>query len=979
MKHSLPFIVACLFGIGVADAAVRDTATQSRTGLTAGVSASTARTTSATTNPTATTPSRGTTSRTTGAATTAATTSPRTGDATTSLRGAATDTNTSRGAISRAAVSTSATNTRKATTARSATGTSTARRATTTATARSAIGNATISRGSPARAATMTPLESKTFGTGYNICREAYFTCMDQFCAYQDESYRRCVCSSRLTDIKNKERALSQTADQLQDFKDLNIEAIPKTGAEVKAMLTATAGENIAAASKDKSGAAQKLAGISNILAKAKSKSLSTAGTLDIAGDINEIWATTDLTSGVNIANLSGEALYNAVHAQCVNLVADNCESTATLNMVISAYGMYIENDCTMLLNNLAQKKVQADGTIRATEREMNVARLENYNAHNSTSINDCIAQVRRDITAEAACGPDYIHCLDVSGMYLNRDTGAPIYTANFYQLETQISLSGNVLTNQTNRLIVNELNSKRMFAERGLETCRDLADDVWQEFMRQAIGEIYQGQQERIRQVKNECLNVVSTCYDDQAQSLKDFSNIKDQLLLGSRLELSEEMCKQKLDACSNLYGGGPDGLLELLEAMRKITDQKIAKECRTTLQEFARDMCAVPTNDSKHTYPYGCRVYAPGEQKYATIDKCNRDLTGELSRLGDQDGDGPKRVQSAVPKIGYIAEDKQKKYTQCNPGYYMAFNGNVDLTPKPGNTCLPCTAGVAACGGKTYQVAMCGEDYVGSLYQKMVRYALQTCVRPGEAINPIPETILGDVNMVMDSIRADMAAELSAECDRLGGYWVDTPWIDVETIKNKNEENDVETTDDKNEPIAGADGIHDITRHELFKTFYTETGANRKWGYCADKSTVYKNMGVSGSYTSGNGTGDGTGGTSGGNSGGGSSGNDSSNETGPWTIYYQLWCANGCDGKELSVKYSANTVNIGLSIPCTPVHPKFGAFDGWYTDFIGGDKVTCIGSAPGCYNPRRDSNVYAHYKNSPTATGQGDGCYDD
>jgi len=65
---------------------------------------------------------------------------------------------------------------------------------------------------------------------------------MDQFCAQQNESYRRCVCSSRLEDIKAQERLLSQTANQLQDFKDLNIEVIPKTAAEVKAMLSATAG-----------------------------------------------------------------------------------------------------------------------------------------------------------------------------------------------------------------------------------------------------------------------------------------------------------------------------------------------------------------------------------------------------------------------------------------------------------------------------------------------------------------------------------------------------------------------------------------------------------------------------------------------------------------------------------------------------------------------------------------------------------------
>ncbi len=292
---------------------------------------------------------------------------------------------------------------------------------------------------------------------------------MDQFCATANDSYRRCVCSSRLTDIQERERALSQASGQLQDFKDLNIEVIPKTAEEVNAMLTASEGE--LAMIEDTSESSQQLAGIREVLSSTKNNALSTLGTLDIAGDINQIWATTDLASGQNIANLTGEALYNAVHSQCVDLIADQCPSSSTLDMVVSAYGMYIENDCSTLLNALNTQLVQANSSIRETEREMNQARLENYNAHNSTAINDCIAQVRADITADTACGTDYVHCLDITGRYLNRDTGEPIYSADFYQLGNQISLDGDVLTNATNRMIVAALNNKRIYAARGLET----------------------------------------------------------------------------------------------------------------------------------------------------------------------------------------------------------------------------------------------------------------------------------------------------------------------------------------------------------------------------------------------------------------------------------------------------------------------------------------------------------------------------
>ena len=122
--------------------------------------------------------------------------------------------------------------------------------------------------------------------------------------------------------------------------------------------------------------------------------------------------------------------------------------------------------------------------------------------------------------------------------------------------------------------------------------------------------------------------------------------------------------------------------------------------------------------------------------------------------------------------------------------------------------------------------------------MYQRLVRYALQTCVRPSDANNPeytISVDVLSDVNAVMDSIRADMGDALATECERLGGTWVDTVWVDE--IKNK-------TCCINNQCLPGdgktkmTDGCHDITGDTLYKKFYDETGASTQWGYCKDTS---------------------------------------------------------------------------------------------------------------------------------------------
>ncbi len=707
-------------------------------------------------------------------------------------------------------ISRTATTQNKATTARA---TATPRNAT------SARGASTPPRRTTARATIdLYTKPTETFGTGYNTCRDAYFTCMDQFCGTLDDKYRRCICSSKIYEVQNRERALGNASNQLQDFRDLQLTVVDKSSNEVNAMINGTAGEKQQNFMKDTSNAASELSGISAILSKTKKQSLSTQGTVDIAGSIDTIWSTTGLMAGVNISNLTGEALYNAVHAQCAQMVADRCPTDAIQTMVTSAYGMYIENDCNLLLGALNGEKQNANTAIRTVGKELQGLRLENYNNHNSSDIHQCIAQVRQDITADTACGPDYIHCLDITGLYLNITTGEPIYSPEFYQLGYQLSLSGDILTNETNRLMVANLSDKRIYAERGLDTCRDISDMVWDEFMRQAITEIYQGQQERIRTVKNECLEVINKCYDEKNQSLKDFSNTDEHLLLGARLELSEQLCQEKLDACSNLYGGGTNGLNELVATMHNITNQKIGQQCVDALTSYAQDLCAAPGNDTLHASPYGCRTYAPGSHQYSTNIMCIlQTLTGKIAGNIET---------STTDKFGDYTCEIEFKYTSCAKGYYMSYMGKYDPTPQYGNTCKPCPDcytcdGVDAapeasdtgdCATQHDLINECGSDqYIGSLYQKLAKYALQVCVRPSESGKNLPASVLQDINKVMDATRIKMATELSKECERLGGFWVSTPT--------------------------------DTTNPTLYKLFYDQTSAHTAWGYCQTPQTTDNN----------------------------------------------------------------------------------------------------------------------------------------
>jgi len=437
-------------------------------------------------------------------------------------------------------------------------------------------------------------------------------------------------------------------------------------------------------------------------------------------------------------------------------------------------------------------------------------------------TVNDCIANVRKSITNDIVCGDDYIHCLDFSGKYLNQTTGEAIYSPDFYQIETQLSLSGDILKNSKNAAFVNMLNSKRTFATKDLDLCRDNADYVWDEFLRQAIVEIYQGQQKRVSTVKNECLQVVNQCYLKQSDSLSNFTDDSSQLVFVKALELSEEMCADKLNTCSNLYGGGPDGLNTLLATMTGITDLTIEQSCPDLLAIFAKSICAVPSTDSLHSYPYGCRNYAPGESYYANNALCNTTLVNPFSR---SDIITTQTIPQTYMDYLGVCKDYRKKYTSCKVGYYLYNETSTEdyqFSLNSATACMSCP-NQSICPGDTKAPVdinselydTCGQYYVGSLYQQLVIYALQNCTRTSDTSNVLSKSLLAAVDKIAQSVRTSLVPMLAKDCTDMNGIWVYSPWQD----ENNN-------------------GYHDVSGDVLFKEFYVTTGTNKLWGYCKDPS---------------------------------------------------------------------------------------------------------------------------------------------
>ena len=644
-----------------------------------------------------------------------------------SVRSARTQTADVRGTT----VARSATNARSATAARVATANG-ARSATIARSATNNARGANVSNTGLARAAsraraTAVFTDISKIGGGYAACREAYATCMDQFCANANDTYRRCYCSEKFTQFRDTELALDEAKTLLMQFEDNNLNAIDKTAAEVDAMYSATIGE--AAIKKDTSGAQKTLDAIGDLLSGKKKantdKSASTSlgiMSLDFSSSVDDIWgegggsSIFDSDTGVDLTSLEGKALFDASDKQCLKLIAEQCENAAILNMATSAYGIMITQDCNAYEKKIDSQREAVKQTVRQAEKILREARLEEYRAHNSQDVNECLDRVRSAILADTACGANYKRCLDYSGAYVNQTTGEAIYSPRLFELENIITLSGaggdfDLLGQNPN--FNKFLDTKKMFANSALDTCRDLSDIVWSEFKRSALIEISQSQDELIEATKMSCVSTMKECYDTQSGKLKEFDDTTAKAAGVLSAYAAKAMCKEKVIACAALYSHGGSGctfdgnghltsdakscgLTELLNFVDSVDNVRVAESCATAIENYVEELCTPTAGNMK--FPWDCRLMdlnlakdatkfdtksVEGAIKLFAIDNCSDPTASDTDDDGNAKGDVAKyedlplqtrtQVEKAISDIRNQLDYQLMEQCEGLDGYWL------------------------------------------------------------------------------------------------------------------------------------------------------------------------------------------------------------------------------------------------------------------------------------------------------------------
>ena len=506
--------------------------------------------------------------------------------------------------------------------------------------ARSATSKSYISRAGSSRATAVFSDVSK-IGGGYAECRDAYNTCMDQLCAIADESVGRCYCSSRYDELNDTKSGIEEALEMLQNFENNNLMSVTLSAGEAGAMYQATAGE--AAVGTDTSAAAQMLADISDLLS-GKKKAVTNTNSLslgimdglfstnfsidwDAPQEANSLFST---SSSTDFSRLTGQKLYNSASESCLAVLPDSCTGSV-LNLVRSSYNVLITQSCTAYEKTVNSGRTKVEAAVRNMEKALREARLEEYQAHNSADVNECMTKVKAAITDDVVCGENYKKCLDNTGRYVDSN-GTANLTPGFLNLKNQINLytTGDILA--VNKDFNEFLENKRMFVTSALDTCRDISETVWTEFKRSAMIEISQAQDSLIEEVKSSCVETMSECYDKQTGALTNFGGDSvrttgaDDRLGAMGAYAARAMCREKVDACVMLYGTGDcfneDGTIDegkrdtcglgsLMDFVDTIDQANVSDACLTAVNSWLSDQCTPPKSApaGQNTYPYGCK----------------------------------------------------------------------------------------------------------------------------------------------------------------------------------------------------------------------------------------------------------------------------------------------------------------------------------------------------------------------------------
>lgn len=461
-----------------------------------------------------------------------------------------------------------------------------------TASTRAALSRAAtknISRAASAdSAATVQNMSSNT-----KKCREIYYDCMDEFCANKDAVLKRCACSARTREFDSTKKNLSEVEDKMLAFNQ-RLLTVNMDKEDAEALYKATEGE-LAFNQKDTSQSKKMLDEIAKKLNTSFDDSNfdRSLSPISLSLNVDAAFDSIDSLQGAATTLKTGTELYAAALPVCREMAREVCTDD-DLAIAESGYQMIIEQDCNTVAKSYQAQVDQARERVREGSALLDMSRLDIHQKRNSDDTLTCKKKMLDMLTDSSVCGSDMGKCLDVSGRYIDPSTGEAFLTENLVQINNLITRPTGDQTWTSapgNSVFVSYLNSKKKFLEPAMENCQDIANNVWNEFLEDALAQIKLAQEAKLEDMRQSCTAITTKCLTDTAKSLSDF-DARALSIFGVKADKTvTAMCSDVTNACNALLKSTGDTAGDSwVGGMTEITNANTYETILSTCREVGR-----------------------------------------------------------------------------------------------------------------------------------------------------------------------------------------------------------------------------------------------------------------------------------------------------------------------------------------------------------------------------------------------------
>ncbi len=413
----------------------------------------------------------------------------------------------------------------------------------------------------------------ETTGIYDQACYDKYYACMDMFCISDNELGGSCSCSD---EILQYESALDNINKMMAEAERISIEEVEKVKAGAKADIIF-------------SGTRQYDENNNVIETKAtKDKETSKQSLWSAYYDVDD----EDEFDG-DTASLRGANLYDYANDLCVAQVGDTCSKD--IEFLIQIYAKQITSDCKGLANSIEKKRQEAKSTLSAANASVRAALKESLEESNKYDRGTCMAEYRKCMQGEDACGSDWEQCVfTIADENMQNNKARSVIGT---KVETKVTYD---ITSST----MERLESKRFVCERVLDSCVAVRDYVWNDFLRDIAPTIRLAESKIESRKRQSCLKDISDCIQTACKDDIVGKGVDSMDACLSRPEMAWSFCKIQIEPCERMEPQIFEYVKDKLDALRVDACTKEVKACYTADDRCGADFSNCIGMDYKHIH---------------------------------------------------------------------------------------------------------------------------------------------------------------------------------------------------------------------------------------------------------------------------------------------------------------------------------------------------------------------------------------